>query len=323
MKTKDKVLKALLSHRHKDLSGQSLADTLGVSRNAVWFAVKTLQKEGVPVLALPNKGYRLPPTYDPLQASVLREALGEKIPLWVYPDVDSTNTLLKNLTRESAVHGSALLADSQRAGRGRMGRSFYSPALTGLYLSVLLKPDSSFQIGLNITLKAAVLAARCIEKYTSSPVGVKWVNDLYTDTGKVGGILTEATVNVENGIVDTVVVGVGLNLLSPKDGFPEAIAGRAAPLFTPDNYRPVKNALAEDLVKAYRGLLNTEQDAALLSEYRKRSVVLGKEVVATIGKRQINGIAVAIENDGTLVLKKNNGQIEHLVSAEVSLRGDF
>lgn len=323
MKTKDKVLSALLNHREEDLSGQALADNLGISRNAVWSAVKTLQKDGVPIQALANKGYRLPPTYDPLQASYFKETLGAVAPLWVYPTVDSTNNQLKSFAREGAFHGSAVLADHQSAGKGRMGRSFYSPALTGLYVSVLLKPGPSFQVGLNTTLKAAVLAARCLEKYGTPPIGVKWVNDLYTSQGKVGGILTEATINMENGMVDTVVVGVGINLLPPEGGFPKDIANRAAALFTPENYRPIKNPLAQDLVKAYRKLLETDQDANLLSEYKERSVVLGKEVVATVGDHNIIGTVIAIEDDGTLVLQKPDGQLEHLMSAEVSLRGHF
>lgn len=323
MKTKDKVLSALLNHREEELSGQTLADHLGVSRNAIWAAVKTLQKDGVPIRALANKGYRLPATYDPLQASYFKKTLAESAPLWVYPTVDSTNDQLKNLARAGAVHGSAVLADHQSAGKGRLGRSFYSPALTGLYVSVLLKPDPSFQVGLNTTLKAAVLAARCLEKYGAPPIGVKWVNDLYTSRGKVAGILTEATINMENGMVDTVVVGVGINLLPPKGGFPEDIASHAAALFTPDNYRPIKNPLAQDLVEAYRALLKEDQDHALLSEYRERSVVLGKEVLATMGDRKIVGTVTAIRDDGALVLERADGQPENLMSAEISLRGNF
>lgn len=323
MKTKDKVLRALLNNREEELSGQTLADHLGVSRNAVWAAVKTLQKEGVPIRALPNKGYRLPATYDPLQASYFKKTLAESAPLWVYPTVDSTNDQLKNLARAGALHGSAVLADHQSAGKGRMGRSFYSPALTGLYVSVLLKPDPSFQVGLNTTLKAAVLAARCLEKYGAPPIGVKWVNDLYTSHGKVAGILTEATINMENGMVDTVVVGVGINLLPPAGGFPEDIANHVAALFSPDHYQPIKNPLAQDLVEAYRELLKEDQDHALLSEYRERSVVLGKEVLATMGDRKIIGTVKAIRDDGALVLERADGQLENLMSAEVSLRGDF
>jgi BirA family biotin operon repressor/biotin-[acetyl-CoA-carboxylase] ligase len=194
MDLKEQVLKELENHKGEYVSGGKLAETLHFSRNAVWKAVKSLVADGHDIQAVTNKGYRLSPDSDVLTAAAVEKHLGALAGVF---DIDyratvtSTNSVLKDLAAGGAREGTVVAAITQTAGRGRFGRSFYSPADSGVYFSVLLRPGVGAPDATLLTTAAAVAVARAVEDVTGAPARIKWVNDVYCGGKKVCGILTE------------------------------------------------------------------------------------------------------------------------------------
>ena len=218
MKLKDRVLNELESNRGKTLSGAQLAQTLEVSRTAVWKAIEELRKDGFEISAATNKGYTLKSDDNSLSAEGIKAILGKTgYDIHVEKTVTSTNTVLKELAKDGAPSGYVLLAQQQTAGKGRLGRRFYSPDKTGVYLSVILRPKLTIENALFITTSAAVAVSRAIETISNNKVKaqIKWVNDVYVDNKKVCGILTEAAVDFESGGLEYAVLGIGVNILAP------------------------------------------------------------------------------------------------------------
>ena len=237
MSTKSKLLELLESQKGTYLSGEELARQLQVSRAAVWKAVKTLRQEGYQIQAATNRGYALKQENDILSREAVRCFLEhQEAEVQVFQEISSTSRVMKQLAVEKQLpHGSLVAANSQTEGRGRKGRKFYSPESSGLYLSVLLYPKKTLRQSLEITAAAAVAVCRAVEGCCGVSLGIKWVNDLYLQEKKVCGILTEAVTDFETGEIEFAVVGIGLNLYEPKEGFPEEIRRKAGaiPLAAP------------------------------------------------------------------------------------------
>ena len=247
MSTKEKLLTLLESRRGEYLSGEEIASVLSLSRASVWKAVSALRKEGYAIQAVTNRGYCLNPNTDILFAPGIRGYLDWEVPdLTVLPEAQSTNDLLRQRAQEGAPEGTVLLALSQSAGRGRSGREFFSPPDTGLYFSVLLRPEPG-RNAQSITTMAAAAMCRTLETMGADRPGIKWVNDLFVRGRKVCGILTEGAFSLEEGRLQYAVLGVGLNLYAPAGGFPEPLADIAGPAF--DRPLPdLKNRLAAEFL---------------------------------------------------------------------------
>ena len=215
MRVKDAVATCLTEAAGQYLSGETLAQKLGVSRNAVWKAVRLLQEEGFPIEAKKKTGYRLAQGIDLLTEETVRPYLHSRIlghPLYVYPELPSTNNTCKALVRDGAKHGTVVAANCQTAGKGRQGRTFVSPAGSGLYFSMILSKAVSLQDAPLLTACAAVAAARAIDALYSTQVQIKWVNDLYLHGKKFCGILTEGGVSLESGKLEHAIIGIGINI---------------------------------------------------------------------------------------------------------------
>ena len=230
--TKNDVL-ALLQKREGDcLSGEELARSLSLSRTAVWKAIGQLRAEGYPIESVTRRGYRLLPGGDVLTADgVMKHLRRRELRVEVLPSVSSTNTVLKARAEQGEAAGSVLIALEQTAGRGRMGRGFFSPEGSGLYMSVLYRPSSPVSDAVRITACAAVAVAGTIEELSGRPAQIKWVNDVLVDGKKVCGILTEAALDCESGVFRYLIVGVGVNTAAPDGDYPEALRGVAGPAF--------------------------------------------------------------------------------------------
>ena len=210
------------------LSGSMLAKKLGVTRAAVWKNIRQLQAEGYKIEAVTNRGYRLGREQDSVSEAGIRKALGELenvFTLEMYDVLTSTNTVMKERA-DSLPEWTVIISSSQTAGRGRIGRSFYSPSDSGIYLSVLLRPALPASEATRITTAAAVAACRAIESCTAATPSIKWVNDVFVNGKKVCGILTEGSLNMETGGLDWAVMGIGLDVYEPDGGFPEEIRER-------------------------------------------------------------------------------------------------
>lgn len=244
--------------------------------------------------------------------------IAERLDIRIFAELDSTNTYLKKLAREGAEEGTVIIAERQTAGRGRLGRSFYSDA-NGLYMSALLKPHVAAENAVHITAMAAVAMAKAVERVANKQAQIKWVNDIFVNDKKVCGILCESAFD-ENAVTEYVVIGAGVNITEPKGGFPEDIRGVAGALFPQGETREYRSAMAaaflEELFKGYEGL----NERRFLAEYRRRSLVTGRRVavIAPSGTRE--GTAVAIDDDCRLVVSFDGGETEHISTGEVSVR---
>ena len=216
MSVKDEVLKELENNKGDYISGGQLADNLGVSRNSVWKAIKALEKSGYEINAIPNKGYCLAEKNDILSSYSIKQHLkNPHLDISVFSSVTSTNTILKEMAEQGAKEGTVIIAEEQTAGRGRTGKQFYSPKGTGIYISILLRPDIPAEESLFLTTSAAVATARAIEDVSDKRALIKWVNDIYLEDKKTCGILTEGAFNVETGKLDYAIVGIGINKQIP------------------------------------------------------------------------------------------------------------
>ena len=183
MTIKQQVLKILLENKDKSVSGEILAKKLFCSRNAVWKAIKSLKDDGYKISAVTNKGYRLLEETDCFTAETVKKYLNFDNEITLLEEVDSTNNFLKQKAENGALDGLVAVAKSQTGGKGRLGRSFFSPN-SGLYLSILLRPDFSAEKSLFITTAAAVAVLKAIEKFTNKKAGIKWVNDVFIENKK-------------------------------------------------------------------------------------------------------------------------------------------
>lgn len=225
--------------------------------------------------------------------------------------VTSTNTIMKNRTLKGECEFSVLVATKQTAGRGRMGRTFYSPAQSGVYMSVALKVKDGDN-PLLITTDAAVCAARVLERLSGKKAYIKWVNDIYIDGKKVCGILTEGAGNYA-------VLGIGINVFNPQRGFPEDIKDRAGAVFEKKKAHMRENVISDFLIEFLRVYLKRDKDI-ILKEYKERSMVVGREIIILGSDRNEKATALAIADDYSLVAKKENGEIVNLSSGDVSIK---
>ncbi len=320
--TRDAVLELLWQNAGAYISGEELARRLSLSRTAVWKAIGCLRAEGYAIESSPRLGYRLEAAGDVLSAEGIRRTLRHtELELRVYRRISSTNTVLKGLAAEGAEAGLVLLAQEQSAGRGRMGRSFYSPADSGLYLSLLLRPTLPAQEATRLTACAAVAVAEAIEALSGRQTQIKWVNDVFMDGRKICGILTEAGLDCESGMMHYVVIGIGVNLRVPAGDFPEELRGIAGAAFTGEALPELRCRLAAEILDRLMDYAADPGAAAVLEGYRRRSLVLGREIsILTPGQEPVPAVAEAVEEDYALRVRLADGSVRRLSSGEVSVR---
>lgn len=320
MTVKESVRQILEQNRGKTVSGQELAERLQVSRAAIWKAVKSLQSEGHTIEASTNKGYRLDPHSDVLSAEGIRAYLSAALrecPLTVYRVIDSTNSQAKRLALEGASHGTVLVAEEQSAGRGRRGKSFFSPSGTGIYMSVILRPGTAMQAPQRITIHAAVAVSRAIERCTGLRPLIKWVNDLYLNGRKICGILTEAVSDFESGSIESLVVGIGINVSTKAEMFPAELAEIAGSLTAAVSRNQLIACVLEELFAGETAL----QAPELIEEYKARSMMQGLTIAYTNAQGETTGRVRDINEQGNLVVEKPDGSVEILQAGEVRITG--
>ena len=235
-----------------------------------------------------------------------------------YDVISSTNTVLKERGRSGAAHGLIIAAAEQTAGRGRMGRSFFSPAETGIYFSILLRPSLAPKDCQLITTAAAVSCARVLEKYSEDEAKIKWVNDIYFKDKKVCGILTEASIK-PNGALDFAVLGIGINITPPKSSFPDDIKNKAGSLLSHCS-NDIRGKIIGEILNEFFTLYNTLEDRAYFEEYRSRSLLDGKEIEVIRNDSLLPAKALYIDDELRLVVQYTNGTIEHLYTGDVSIK---
>lgn len=322
MTVKDRVLDALESNRGTWFSGEALAQTLGVSRSAVWKAISQLREAGYPIQAAPNRGYSLAPDSAILSAQSIGQYLTvPDLTVEVRPVVTSTNDPLRTMAEAGAPEGRVMVAAEQTAGRGRRGHSFYSPPDSGLYLSLLLRPRLSAREALSLTTCAAAAVALAIEECAGTAAEIKWVNDVFCRGKKVCGILTEAALDLESGGLQYAIVGIGVNLFPPAGGFPAELADIVGAVFA-EKPRGLecRSQLAGAILNHFFAFYRDIARVPFFEEYRKRSFLLGREIEVLEGDRVRPALALDLERDFSLRVREADGRERALSSGEVRVK---
>lgn len=327
MSSKKQILALLESGRGRNISGGFIAKQLNISRNAVWKAVKELEKEGYKIEAVTNKGYRLSEDNDILSVQGMLPYLSpknisENIPerIFVHDVLESTNKTAKEMAVSGAEHGTVIVTDSQTAGKGRYGRAFHSPPGHGLYMSFILHPSKlCFSTPTLITAFAAVSVCEAVEAVSDKNPQIKWVNDVFIDGKKICGILTEAVTDFESGNTQWIVVGIGVNLrISPAE-LPEDLKQVAGAVFEKDNLPITRNRLCSEIANR---IIHPENhnEKEMLEKYRQRMYMLGKKVLVTGTAETYEAVAVGIDDIGRLIVKRNNGELLSLSAGEIRIK---
>lgn len=251
--------------------------------------------------------------------NILKHIKNNNVEIAYYSTLSSTNTSLKERAINGADEGLVVIADNQTDGRGRFYRRFYSPKDSGIYMSILLRPDFTGFDATLITTAAAVAVAQAAEALSGNKTQIKWVNDVLVNGKKICGILTEGAINPVSGKPDYVIVGIGINAFVPDGGFEEEIkdiAGAVFPVSDPD----LKARLTAETINIFMEYYTKLEQKAFLEEYRRRSAVIGKEISVFKNCSEFYATALDIDDNCRLLVEYPDGTREFLSSGEISIK---
>ena len=321
MGVKENILDIFNENRGVCFSGQYLAKKLNVSRNAVWKAVNELKKDGYRFDSAHRAGYCLLCDNDVLSESEIYKNLknAEFFDIKVFKSVTSTNKIARSYASDGAKEGSVYIAQHQTEGRGRMGRSFFSPEGGGVYLSVILRPEIPVESTPLITTAAAAAVADAIDFLSGEKSQIKWVNDIFLNGKKVCGILTEAATAVEEGRLDYAVLGIGINVYAPSEGFPDEIKNVAGCVFK--NFKSnMKNIIAANILDNFYKYYKNLEKREFVKLYKQKQLAVGKDITVICANSSYNARCTGINDDCNLIVEKENGETAVLTSGEISIR---
>lgn len=322
---KEEILR-LLRSADGYISGQELCNRFGVSRTAVWKAINQLKEAGYEIEAQQNKGYKLMAAPDLMTEAEIKSLMHTD---WVakgvlyFDTIDSTNTKAQELAEKGYPSGTLVVADKQESGKGRRGRSWVSPSGTGIFMTLMIKPDINPNNASMLTLVAALAVAKAITSVTGEEALIKWPNDIVVNGKKVCGILTE--MNAQFDYINHIVVGIGINV--HNESFPEEISQMASSLMIEAGGKRFHRAqiIAETMLyfeQYYDTFLKTQDLSALVREYDELLVNRNKSVRVLDPKEPFDGKAMGITPKGELIV--DTWESRKLVSSgEVSVRGIY
>jgi BirA family biotin operon repressor/biotin-[acetyl-CoA-carboxylase] ligase len=321
---KTEILK-LLKESDGYLSGQELCVRFGVSRTAIWKVIRQLEEEGYQIEAVRNKGYHFIGSCDIMTKTEIKSCIkgnfGREVEY--HEVIDSTNIRARRLAEEGASSGTLVVSDCQSAGRGRRGRSWVSPSGKNIFMSLILRPDILPASASMITLVAALAVYDGIKNVTGLAVGIKWPNDIVANGKKLCGILTEMSAELEG--IHYVVVGIGINV--NMEEFPEEVRQRATSLLLETGEKVRRSRLVAAIMEAfeqyYEEFISQGDLSGLISVYNKHMVNAGKEVRVLDRSGDYIGKALGINEKGELLVEVKPGEVRHVISGEVSVRGIY
>lgn len=324
MKTKDIVLRELERNRANYISGQELAERLNISRTAIWKAINSLKDSGFQIESQTKLGYKLVESDDKLSDEGIRKGLRDElkdIDIVIYDEIDSTNTEAKRRLYSSDVKDfTVIVADMQKGGRGRTGKSFTSPKGSGVYFSIILHPKDSYDFSYFdlTTVKAAVAVAEGIRESTGKQAEIKWVNDLFLKGKKICGILSELDADFESRSVKSVIVGIGINVNKPKDDSFKDLKDIAGYIGTD----VIRNEILSSVLNAFYENNYVKSDKEIIDYYKKHSLVIGRDLSFVLNGKKYSAKGVDINDKGNLIVDTGSERLT-LSSGEVSIKGDF
>lgn len=314
----------ILSGSSDYVSGEEISGKCGVSRTAVWKNINSLRREGYDIRSEARKGYLLVSRPDRLLQTEIAEGYeGIWNPdfFYTYEEVDSTNTKAREKAEQGAAEGTAVVAEKQNRGKGRLGRDWESPASKGVWMSVILRPGISPREAPQLVFVAAVAVVRAVEKVTGMKADIKWPNDILIGGRKVCGILTELSAQMES--VNHVIIGMGMNVNHDSEDFSEEIAQKAVSLKIAGgrsfSRAETARAMLVCLEQTY-GEYISEGFTYIMEIWKKRSATLGRSVSVLCGEETIKGKAVDLDKDGLLIVVDEDGREHRILAGDVSLR---
>ena len=323
MTTAAQLLAALRTHPD-GVAGTDLCQQLHVTRAAVWSHIESLREAGFEIIASPHRGYQLVSAPDALLAVDLQsrliqdQVIGSTVR--VLQNTTSTNDEASRAALEGHPEGLVIFAESQSAGRGRMGRRWSSPTGRGLWFSALLRPSLTPGECTQLTAASAIALVRAIQSATGITPEIKWPNDLLIKGKKIAGILTEMSAELEH--VRSLVLGIGIDVNQTASEFPADLRGIATSL----KLATGKNVSRPDLAEAVLRNLDHEYArilagnfAAVAEEWASHCSTLGKQATIDMGTHRVRGRAEALDENGALLLRTEHGRIERIIGGEVTL----
>ena len=329
MKTKEAVLLYLQEHTGEPISGEIMALALNKSRTSIWKAIQSLKKEGYSIESSTNKGYTLSQNNDVLsEQQITQELIQQHHPIdWVIQTMESTtstNDLAKLYANHNSTTPAIFISEEQTAGRGRLGRKFVSPSKTGLYISLCLFPTIALEDLSLVTCATAVACVETLEQLTGKSLNIKWVNDLFYQDKKVGGILTEVISDFESQQVQSLIVGMGINLIENPQSFPEELHSIVGSIFSSkteyDNSSFNRNHFIAQFLEKWTFYYQNLSKREFIESYKEHSNVIGKFVNVFEGNQTYSAYAKDIDENGHLIIEKEDNTLHSLSYGEVSIR---
>lgn len=314
---RNKILN-MLKNTESYISGEEMSRELGITRAAVWKHIKHLKNEGYNILSVTNKGYCFRGKADNISTEdIKRNLTTEYIARNIHyvSAIDSTNNEAKRCSYMP--DGTLIIADVQTEGKGRLGREWQSPHGTGIWMSILLKPETDPYKVSQITLIAGIAVCRAI----GSSAKIKWPNDVVMNSKKLCGILTEMSAQTDR--IDYVICGIGINVNTTK--FPEELAEKATSLFEETKIQHNREEIAARVLNEFENLYNIFKEQGfglILEEYRRLCITIDKDVQLIYNRKTVTGKAVDVDESGALIVETADGKIS-VTSGEVSVRGIY
>lgn len=320
---KEKIIQ-LLNDAEEYISGEEISNQLGVSRTAIWKVIKQLREQGYEIESITRKGYKLVKSPDVLKSEEIRYNLNTKLlgkKVITFDTLESTNKEAKRFAIEGENEGTVIISEEQTSGKGRRGKDWISPPNSGIWMSIILRPEIIVQNASMLTLVAGLAVCKAIQEETKLNVEIKWPNDIILDEKKVGGILTEMSSEID--FINFIIVGIGINVNIPS--FPEEISNVATSLLINGK----KNYKRKNIVKKileyfeiyYNKYLQTEDLTYLIEEYNKYCINIGRDVKIINKNEVLIAKAKEVTTSGELVVIDDNGKEVIINSGEVSVRG--
>ena len=324
MATKNQLLLYLKENQENWVSGELISNNLSVSRAAIWKQIRNLKEDGYIIESSPKKGYLLSKSSDPITAGEIRQGLSTRVfgkkNIIYLRETDSTNTRAKELAAQGAPEGTLVIAEKQTNGRGRRGRSWFSPPGGGIYFSLILRPVISPGETPRITLMTAVVLAETLISLMKLKLRIKWPNDILVNGKKLAGILTEISTEMDE--VNYIIVGLGLNVNTQFEKFPQEIKENATSILIENGKQFPRVRLIQHYLKLYEkyyDMFKNNDFEPIMKRWRELADIIGKQIrVDVIGNTHF-GKVVDVDNDGVLILKDNQGMLQRIFSGDVTL----
>ncbi len=312
----EKILK-FFKEKEEYISGEELSEYFGISRQALWKHIHNLRDLGYEIVAVPHRGYKLISIPDRLLPLEIRWQLSTKFvgkKIYYFDSVSSTQDVALRLAEEGGMEGIVVIAETQRKGRGRMKRFWFSPKFKGIYLSIILRPHILPQQAPIITFLLCVAASEAIKEVVALDIGIKWPNDLIINNKKVGGVLAE--INAEMDQVHFVVGGIGVNVNTTIDTLPLGASSLKEEKGEYINRVELTRSLLRKIEENYFEF-KRKGASYIIEKWKNFSITLGKRVTVISHKEKIEGKAYNVDIDGALLLKEDSGKVRRIVSGEI------